>query len=67
MMRVNRDRPAHEVLQQAVHMGCVPQVLPPCHQRYTLRCVVVGDAEVVAGWNVLAGENDVAEGFRIAA
>lgn len=58
--------PVHQGLQEAVEAGGGAEVIAAGDEGDGLEGVVVGDAEVVGGWGVLAGEHRVAEGFRAA-
>lgn len=63
-MVVLRHRQIEQGLQQAVDMGGLEQVFAAGHQRDALERVVDGNRQMVAGRDVAAGQNHVAEDFR---
>ncbi len=65
-MGVGGFGPVHQGLQEAVEAGGGAEVIAAGDEGDGLDGVVVGDAEVVGGWGVLAGEDRVAEGFGAA-
>lgn len=61
MVMINRLGQAEQRLQETVHMCGRQQILPACDQRHSLKRIVEGSGEVIAGGRILAPQDDIAE------
>ena len=64
-MGIGWSGPAHQNLQQSLHIRYWLEVLAACHQCDTLQGIVVRDAEMIARGRVLAREHHIAEVLRV--
>src|SRR3546814_4662601 len=66
MVMIIRHRQAEQCLQQAVHVSRLEEVGAARHQGHALRGVIDHHGEVVAGAEILAGEDHIALRARVA-
>ena len=61
VMVIVRHRVAQEGLQQPVNVRGAEEILAPRDKRDVLEIIVHGDAEMIAGRHILAGQHHIAE------
>lgn len=63
MMSIFRPRQAQQRLQQDLHIGRRKQIIAARYERDARGRIVNDDGQVIGGWGVLAGQDNVAESF----